>query len=163
MTDSQLKAKYMTFCKFGDKENKGTMTSTKFFKFCKDCKIVDKQVTRTKIDLLFTKLKAKGNRVIKFSVFKNKGIPELAKMKYGKTDIPGGVEKLLKLILSGKTKSSGTKADKVKLHDDKKLYTGVYARGGPNTKSTSVTLSQMADRSAADARGVNHKYDKNKQ
>jgi len=26
---------------------------------------------------------------------------------------------------------TGTKADHVKFHDDKSLYTGVYARGGP--------------------------------
>ena len=26
---------------------------------------------------------------------------------------------------------SGTKADNVKFHDDKNLYTGVYAQGGP--------------------------------
>jgi len=28
---------------------------------------------------------------------------------------------------------TGTKAEAVKYHDDKNLYTGVYAQGGPST------------------------------
>ena len=52
---------------------------------------------------------------------------------------------------------SGTKADKVKFHDDKSLYTGVYAQGGPtNVGGTGAAndLSSLLDRSDADVRGV---------
>ncbi len=50
---------------------------------------------------------------------------------------------------------SGTKADKVKFHDDKSLYTGVHGQGGPCTvdKSSISDLSQLCDRSDADVRG----------
>jgi len=49
---------------------------------------------------------------------------------------------------------TGTKAEAVALHDDKSLYTGVYAAGGPSTVDGKITdLSQLADRSAANVRG----------
>jgi len=35
----------------------------------------------------------------------------------------------------------GTVADAVKFHDDKSLYTGVYAHGGPTT----VDIDKVAD------------------
>jgi len=49
----------------------------------------------------------------------------------------------------------GTKADKVKWHDDKELYTGVYAKGGPTNVDTDkyVHLDGLLDRSDADVRG----------
>lgn len=49
----------------------------------------------------------------------------------------------------------GTKADKVKLHDDKSQYTGVYAKGGPTNvdKDKYVHLDGLLDRSDADVRG----------
>jgi len=53
---------------------------------------------------------------------------------------------------------AGTKADKVKFHDDKSLYTGVYAQGGPTTvdagKGAISDISQLCDRSSADVRGI---------
>lgn len=36
------------------------------------------------------------------------------------------------VISAGGPTFTGTKADAVKFHDDKNLYTGVYARGGPS-------------------------------
>mmetsp|Transcript_30127 Transcript_30127/g.56296 ORF Transcript_30127/g.56296 Transcript_30127/m.56296 type:complete len:161 (-) Transcript_30127:153-635(-) len=160
MSSSDLKQVFMQFCKFGDPSNKGTMTGAKFFKFTKDCKIVDSKVTRTSIDLLFSKIKAKGARTIAFSEFK-KAIPALAKMKYGSDE---ETPKLMALITAnGSAKSSGTKAKKNKFHDDKSLYTGVYARGGPDAMANQkITLSKMMDRSGANVRGVNDKYDHNK-
>ena len=51
---------------------------------------------------------------------------------------------------------SGTKAEANKFHDDKSLYTGVYAQGGPSNvdKDKVSDISQTLDRSAADVRGV---------
>ena len=52
----------------------------------------------------------------------------------------------------------GTKADAVKFHDDKNLYTGVYAQGGPSTVDAGngkiSDISQLCDRTGADVRGV---------
>ena len=60
---------------------------------------------------------------------------------------------------------TGTKADKVALHDDKSLYTGVYARGGPTTVDLGRNgiisdISQTCNREAADVRGVLKKQNK---
>lgn len=57
---------------------------------------------------------------------------------------------------TGGPKFAGTKADHVKFHDDKNLYTGVYAKGGPtNVDRDKISdISQTCDRSAADVRGV---------
>lgn len=53
---------------------------------------------------------------------------------------------------------TGTKADAVKYHDDKSLYTGVYAQGGPSTVDAGngmiSDISQLVDRSDADVRGI---------
>ena len=53
---------------------------------------------------------------------------------------------------------TGTKADAVKFHDDKNLYTGVYAQGGPSTVDAGngkiSDISQLCDRTGADVRGV---------
>jgi len=50
---------------------------------------------------------------------------------------------------------TGTKAEAVKYHDDKSLYTGVHANGGPSTVDIDkvVDISQLCDRTDADVRG----------
>ena len=59
------------------------------------------------------------------------------------------------LASGGKKKLSGTKAQANKFHDDKNLYTGVHANGGPSTKDDKINdLSQLLDRTEADVRGV---------
>jgi len=53
---------------------------------------------------------------------------------------------------------SGTKADAVKYHDDKSLYTGVYAAGGPSNVDAGngmiSDISQLCNRGDADVRGI---------
>jgi hypothetical protein len=53
------------------------------------------------------------------------------------------VEAVHSAVLShGGPTFAGTKADAVKFHDDKNLYTGVYAQGGPtNVDSIQPTTS----------------------
>lgn len=60
-----------------------------------------------------------------------------------------------KIMQAGGITFSGTKAEAVKYHDDKTLYTGVHGKGGPSTTGDGVAdLSQLADRTAADVRGI---------
>ena len=50
---------------------------------------------------------------------------------------------------------SNEQADKVKLHDDKSQYTGVYKRGGPSmVDKPNMGLDKICNRSKADVRGV---------
>ena len=120
-----------------------------FAKMSKDTKILDKKLTATDIDLIFAKVKDKAARKINVAQF-IKGIHECATKK-GIT-----FEKLQDSILAvGGPVFTGTKTDKVKFHDDKTLYTGVHAQGGPTTVDAGISdISQLCDRSGADVRGV---------
>jgi hypothetical protein len=102
-----------------------TMEGKSFAKLAKDTKILDKKVTATDIDLIFAKVKDKAERKITFEQFQ-KGLELIAEKK------GVSVDQLHESILSvGGPQFSGTQAEKVKFHDDKSLYTGVYAQGGP--------------------------------
>ena len=60
-----------------------------------------------------------------------------------------------KILGSGGKTLTGTQAQATRFHDDKTQYTGVYAHGGPSTVDGKIgDLSQLADRGAADVRGV---------
>ena len=96
-------------------------------------------------------MKDKSARKIDFAQFD--AAVEQCAAKRGETK-----EQLEAIILgSGGKTLTGTKAEANKFHDDKSLYTGVHAKGGPDTGhgTGAVTdISQTLDRSEADVRGV---------
>jgi len=125
------------------------MDGKTFAKFAKDCKIINKACTTTDIDLIFAKSKDKAARKITYKQFE--GAVELCAAKRSQS-----AEALIESILgAGGPVFAGTKADAVKFHDDKNLYTGVYAKGGPsNVDNDKVAdISQTCNRGAADVRG----------
>lgn len=104
-----------------------TMDGKTFAKVAKDCKLIDKTLTATDIDLIFAKVKDKSERKITYAQFEN-ALALCAEKKKGSVDeIKGAV------MAAGGPKFTGTQADAVKFHDDKSLYTGVHAAGGPTT------------------------------
>lgn len=128
------------------------MDGKTFAKMAKDTKILDKNLTATDIDLIFAKIKDKAARKITLSQFTT-GIAECAKKKKITTE-----DLETKILAVGGPVFTGTKVDNVKFHDDKSLYTGVYAQGGPSTVDAGhgniSDISQLCDRSAADVRGI---------
>ena len=62
------------------------------------------------------------------------------------------------ILFSGGKRLTGTQAEKVKWHDDKESYTGVYANGGPSNvdagRARVDDISSLCDRGAADVHGV---------
>lgn len=112
------------------------MDGKTFTKLCKDCKLVDKGFTATDCDLIFAKSKTSAERRITFAQFQN--ALTMVAQKKGIT-----VDQLKTQICgAGGPQFSGTQADNVKFHDDKSLYTGVYAQGGPtNVDSIQPTAS----------------------
>lgn len=103
------------------------MDGKTFAKVAKDTKILDKNLTATDVDLTFAKIKDKAARKINFTQFA-KGIKEFAtkkKITYEALEA--------KILSVGGPVFAGTKAEAVKYHDDKNLYTGVHANGGPST------------------------------
>ena len=85
------------------------------------------KITNNDVDIVFAKVKVKGSKTIAFGDFEN-ALSEIAKKK-GKTkeNVVGAIQK------HGAATYKGTKADYVKFHDNKNLYTGVYARVGTTT------------------------------
>ena len=127
------------------------MDGKTFAKVAKDSKILSKVLTATDIDLAFAKIKDKAARKINFAQFEI-GI-EICASKRGETF----EELVAKMISQGGPVYQGTKAEAVKYHDDKSLYTGVYANGGPSSVGGTggvSDISQLCDRSAADVRGT---------
>ena len=130
------------------------MDGKTFAKVAKDCKLLDKNLTSTDVDLIFAKIKnGPAARKITFDEFK-KGVTHMATKKKVTED------ELSTLITSvGGPQFQGTKADFVKFHDDKSLYTGVYAKGGPTNVDAGrgggiSDISQLCDRTGADVRGI---------
>lgn len=101
------------------------MEGKTFAKVAKDCKLIDKKLTATDVDLIFAKVKDKSERRITFAQFE-KGLEMFAEKKGVAPD-----EVVAKVLSTGGPSFQGTQADNVKFHDDKSLYTGVYAQGGP--------------------------------
>ena len=107
---------------------KNEMDNKQMIKMCKDCKVLDKKVTSTDVDITFTKHSNKTNKKCNLSQWKLV-LADFAKKK-------GITEEEMHMVLRkvGVKKFDGaTKTDNVRLHDDKSNYTGVYAKGGPST------------------------------
>jgi len=103
------------------------MDGRQFAKLSKDCTLLDKKLTSTDIDLIFAKVKDKAARKITFAQFQQ-AVEQIANKKgVAKEDVVRQIEK------TGGPHFHGTKAESVRLHDDKTTYTGVYAQGGPTT------------------------------
>jgi len=146
------------------------MDSRTFVKLLKDAKVVDKKYTPTNVDLLYTKLRRKNEKGLTIDLL-HEALVEIAKAK----KVP--VDEIISLVTSAGSEGptfKGTKPDDVRFHDDKSLYTGVHAHGGPSTtdvvgdgcfghfesnlstqQGQTVKLENLLDRSAATIRGLN--------
>lgn len=146
-----------TFTSFAPR---GEMVGAKWAKFCKDNKLQGSKLSSTDIDLIFAKSVAKGTRKLSYAQFRHVALP-LVSEKRG-----SNLDKILKHICKngGGPVFKGTKAEKVRHHDDKTTYTGVYGRGGPTNVDIGETyislggegqgFKSLADRSEYDVRGV---------
>jgi hypothetical protein len=146
-----LQEVFETFASFGSASKVKEMDNSHFAKMCKECGIVDKVFTTTDVDMLFTKVKAKGERKITFEQFETACIQGIAEKKK-KTP----AEIVAHLTSSGGPQSSATVAEATRFHDDKSQYTGVYKAGGPtNVDRNSADLSAVTDRRKSnDVRGA---------
>jgi len=128
------------------------MDGKTFAKVAKDCKIINKKCTNTDIDLIFARNKERTARKINYQQF-------LSALNECATKRGEDMASLEASILSqGGPVFAGTQAEAVRFHDDTDQYTGVHAHGGPSTVGGTggvADLSQLANRGAADVRGVN--------
>lgn len=100
-----------------------TMNNTKFVKALKTLKWIDKKTTSTDADLIFTKVKAKGEKKIGFEQF-YRATCMLAQKKFS-----GDENALMTLLMSAQMPQMGTQMDKsgwVSRLTDHKFYTGAH-------------------------------------
>ncbi|QDZ23143.1 hypothetical protein HOP50_09g56830 [Chloropicon primus] len=96
------------------------MPNDRYIKLCKDTGVIDRKFDSTACDLVFSKIKPMGERKITYKMFRE-CVNHIAYQK-GKD-----YKALAKTIVdAGGPANSGTKADAVKFHDDKNLWTGAY-------------------------------------
>ncbi|CAJ1394378.1 unnamed protein product [Effrenium voratum] len=105
----------------------GEVDGRSFTKLCKDCSLLDKSFSQTDADLIFARVVPKGQRKITLAEFE-KALGLIAERR----GCPQ--EDVLQRVADGAGPSlEGTKTSAVRLHDDKNTYTGVHARGGPES------------------------------
>eukprot|EP00466_Bigelowiella_natans_P004964 jgi/Bigna1/81144/fgenesh1_pg.77_\ len=139
----RLKDLFMEFCRFGDKNNKGSMNGRQFRKFCADNGMIGNEEERTDCDIFFTKAVGKGKRTMTFPTFRE-ACRKLAQGIYTGTSVENPLAEFVSHLRS--PIANGTIADPVKFHDDKSLYTGVHKKGGPTTNDKAITLRTLLGR-----------------
>ncbi|GIL43700.1 hypothetical protein Vafri_1349 [Volvox africanus] len=141
--EAELKQFFDDFCTFGTRQVVEEMDNAHFAKFCKDCNLLGKDLTVTDIDLAFARAKPKGSRKLSFEGFVT-ALAECAERK------GVSLEALVRSVLACQGPvARATKAENVRLHDDRSTYTGVYAKGGPKVSDTGHDLASLLDRSDA--------------
>eukprot|EP00931_Biecheleriopsis_adriatica_P062113 TRINITY_DN373_c0_g1_i11.p1 TRINITY_DN373_c0_g1~~TRINITY_DN373_c0_g1_i11.p1 ORF type:complete len:1076 (-),score=233.82 TRINITY_DN373_c0_g1_i11:43-3270(-) len=123
--------------------SKPGMDGKSFAKLCKDCDLVDKVLSATDVDIVFAKVVQKGQRRIGLQQFdlalellaERRGCPH--------DDVCSRVRRCGGPVLNS------TKADTVRFYDDKSLYTGTHAQGGPEVgrkgRGTGMTVTWSSE------------------
>lgn len=146
--EKDLRRVFVSFASFGARQALEDMDGAKFSKLCRDCRLLDRRFTPIDVDIVFAKAKVKGHRRITFDQFIS-ALSHIAEKKQCQ------LGEVATAVLSNNGPAvSGTRADYVKLFDDKSTYTGVYARGGPSSVDKDKSLRALLDRSPADVRGI---------
>ncbi|CAM9808286.1 unnamed protein product, partial [Discosporangium mesarthrocarpum] len=142
---------FLDFCSFGaGQAGSAEMDSAKFVKLANDCKLVNKNLTTTDLDIIFTRVKPKGARKIGVDTFLE-ALSEIAAHKgVSFEDVASTI-----VAAGGPIAAGVASAESVRFHDDKSTFTGVHNHGGPShVDRANVDMSRQLDRSGADIRGV---------
>lgn len=120
--DATLKEMFHAYNSFGGNPDKENMDGRTFAKLASEKKLLTSKCTTTDIDLIFASTKTKGQKKINFNEFIKCLEKVIAKdsAKFG-TDLSALVTYMTEKGGPIAPKSSGTKADAVRLHDDKEV------------------------------------------
>jgi hypothetical protein len=102
--------------------------SARFAKFCRESKIFDASFRVEDLDIVFSKYKEPGQRVLSLHGFLS-ALGEIAGRKQVTTEVL--VQYIVAQKPSAQPHNNTTVALAVPLHDQQELYTGVYKAGGP--------------------------------
>ena len=123
MGGGELHNIFCRFASFGKSNIQEEIDNSKFYKFCKDCKLIDPGFTKTECDLTFAKAKASRERRLNFEKFCY-ALSMIADKK-GLTN-----DQLVDKILSSRgPRVNATIADPVRFHDDSLKDTSGGSRG----------------------------------
>eukprot|EP00112_Aurelia_sp_Birch-Aquarium-sp1_P007970 Seg187.11 transcript_id=Seg187.11/GoldUCD/mRNA.D3Y31 product="Tubulin polymerization-promoting protein family member 2" protein_id=Seg187.11/GoldUCD/D3Y31 len=143
---------FKSYCTFGAKDAAPLMDNAKFAKFARDTGILDKKLTSTDIDIIFSKVKAKTERKITFKQFQD-ALKLLAEKKYGSASDIGKLESVI-LKTEGPKTSGATKvvaAGGVDRLTDTSKYTGSHKeRFDDSGKGKGLEGRKDFDKHAAD-------------
>lgn len=117
-----------------------SLDSARFAKLCRDSNIISRPNHTKELDIVFSKCVPHNCRKMDYEHF-------LASVSRMSIAIDLSLSQLCKRIMScaGPT-SRCTKSAYVKLHDDRSLFTGIYARGGPDVGPTTVDMKAFVGR-----------------
>eukprot|EP00884_Botryococcus_braunii_P021327 jgi/Botrbrau1/7879/Bobra.9_2s0053.2 len=122
--EGDLQAVFDAFASFGlgtiNRPEKLDMDGAKFAKLCRESGLICSRFGTTSVDLIFSKVKAKGARKIHYIQFKH-----ALRLIADEKKVPlEHVEALL--VKAGGPRRNATSADFVRLHDDKSTFTGAH-------------------------------------
>jgi hypothetical protein len=145
------------------------MDGAKFAKFARDCKLLDKNITTTEIDIIFNKAKKKDSRKLDFDGFQS-ALGLIAEKKYPTKERREATLLVMKAVCAKKEgpKATGTKPVVDSIVDrltDTSKYTGTHkhrfdetGKGlgllGRDRPNLTADLSQITNREAATITGV---------
>lgn len=101
------------------------MDGKSFLKLCKDCNLIDRFFPASEVDLIFVRVRPKGQRLIDLRWFHH-ALWHVAERRGVHVDVICYAV----ASLSGPTLVS-TRVDPVRFHDDRTTYTGTHVHGGP--------------------------------
>jgi len=126
------------------------MDGKEFCKFCQDCGLIDKGFRTQDIDVTFAKVLPRGKRKITLEIGGD-GFSQydklLSLLAEKKKKSPA---EIFDLVAGGEVSCSGTRADNVRFHDDKTLYTGAHGHNEAHGR---------AEAEAAAPEAVKEKFD----
>lgn len=112
----------------------------RFAKLCRDSDLFHNGMAPQHVDVIFTSAKPRDARRMNFDTFLC--ALGLIAMRQGQT-----LERIARLVaMAGGPAMRATKAGFIKLHDDKSMFTGVYARGGPSIGPVNLDLQTVVAR-----------------
>ncbi|PRW56603.1 p25-alpha domain-containing [Chlorella sorokiniana] len=117
------------------------LDSAQLQKLCRDAELLNRQLTATRLDLLFASAAGKGGRRLSYPAFAAL-LPRLAEARCCTE-----AEVVRRIAgCQGPSRTATTTPEAVRLAD-RANFTGVAARGGPSTVDDRVTLANLTDRS----------------
>lgn len=144
--EKKIRHIFDTFAMFGMGSHKAdslktlSLDSARFAKLCRDSNLISKPKHVEALDIVFSRCVPQNCKKMDFEHF----LSSFSRMSVA-LGLP--LSEICKRITScpGPT-SRCTKSSFVKLHDDRSLFTGVYARGGPDVGPVTVDMKSFVGR-----------------